>query len=99
MIALLALVAIANVTIPRVDQGNIMAWQVLDARTVYLQDRARRWYRADMRGACVRLAFGGQLGFRTGPGGRLDAGSQILSRAGACTIKTLVTADGPPAKR
>ncbi len=73
----------ANVAIPRVDQGNIQGWQVPTANTVYLQDRGRKWYRADMSGACVRPDFNGRLGFRTGPGGRLETGSQIVSRSGA----------------
>jgi len=89
MTAFRMLVAIANVTVPRADQGNIMAWQGPDAHPVDLQDRAPHWYRAVMHGACVRLDFGG----------RLEAGSQILSRAGVCAIKMLVTAAGPPAKR
>ena len=89
MISFLVLVAIANVTIPRADQGNIMAWQEPDPHAVDLQGRAAHWYRAVMHGACVRLDFGG----------RLEAGSQILSRAGVCAIKMLVTAAGPPAKR
>lgn len=96
MIALLVLAAAAGAVIPRVDQGNIQAWQVPDARTVYLQDRANQWYRADMRGPCVILNFNEQLGFRTGPGGRLDSTSQIVSRGGRCPIRSLIAVDGPP---
>lgn len=92
------LLAAAAVTIPRVDQGNILSWQVPDARTVYLEDRAHNWYRADMRGPCVILNFNEQIAFRTGPGGRLDAGSQIVSRAGRCPIKALTAVPGPPPK-
>lgn len=99
MIALLILAAAANVVIPRVEQGNILSWQAPDARTVYLQDRAHNWYRADMRGPCVILNFNEQLGFLAGPGGRLDSTSQIVSRGGRCPIKSLTAVDGPPPKR
>ena len=96
---ILLFVVTANVAIPRVDQGNIQGWQVPAANTVYLQDRGKKWYRADMSGSCVRPNFNGQLGFRTGPGGRLETGSQILSRSGPCTIRSLTAIDGPPAKK
>ena len=99
MIALLFLAAAANVTIPRVDQGNILSWQVASTRTIYLEDRAHNWYRADTRGPCVILNLNEQLGFRTGPSGRLDASSQLITRAGHCPIKTLVAVPGPPATK
>lgn len=92
------LVLAAAVTIPLVDQGNILSWRVPDARTVYLEDRGHNWYRADMRGPCVILGFNERIGFQTGPGGRLDATSRIVSRGGRCPIKALTRVAGPPPK-
>ena len=97
MIALLVL-GVAATAISRVSEGNTRAGQVPDARRTYLQDRDGQWFWPEMRSACVRRNFNERMGFRTGPGGRLEALSQIVTRSRLFRIGTLSAVAAPPAK-
>ena len=44
-------------TIRFARQGGIDNWTVVDEKTVYVQDRQRQWYRADLMGHCIGLRF------------------------------------------
>ena len=41
--------------IPFADRGGIIDWQVVDTKTVLIEDRGGRWYRASLFGTCFDL--------------------------------------------
>ena len=97
MIALFVL-GVAATVISRVSETNTRAGRVPAARRTYLQDCDGQWFWPEMRSACVRRNFNERMGFRTAPGGRLDALSQIVTRSRLFRIGILSAVAVPPAK-
>jgi hypothetical protein len=64
---------------------------------VYLQDRNRRWYRADV-GYCRGLKWANAIGYDTRGGLSLDSFGAILVDGQRCPIFSLTRSDGPPRK-
>ncbi|HET9639300.1 MAG TPA: DUF6491 family protein [Allosphingosinicella sp.] len=64
---------------------------------VYLQDRQRRWYRADV-GYCFGLKWAHAIGYDTRGGMSLDSFGAILVDGERCPILSLTRSDGPPPK-
>jgi hypothetical protein len=83
--------------IPFADK-TIWNWQVLDDRTVLIQDRGRKWYKATLIAPCFSLPSTERLAFRSNPGGTFDKFSAILVRGQRCPLISLVAATAPPKK-
>lgn len=64
---------------------------------VYLQDRQKRWYRADV-GHCFGLKWAHAIGYDTRGGINLDSFGAILVDGQRCPIVSLTRSDGPPRK-
>lgn len=64
---------------------------------VYLQDRRRRWYRADL-GHCFGLKWAHSIGYDTRGGINLDSFGAILVDGQRCPIVSLTHSEGPPRK-
>ncbi len=64
---------------------------------VYLQDRQRRWYRADV-GYCFGLKWAHSIGYDTRGGISLDSFGALLVDGQRCPIVSLTRSDGPPRK-
>jgi hypothetical protein len=64
---------------------------------VYLQDRQRRWYRADV-GHCFGLRWAHSIGYDTRGGLNLDSFGAILVDGERCPILSLTRSEGPPRK-
>jgi hypothetical protein len=64
---------------------------------VYLQDRQRRWYRADL-GHCFGLKWAHSIGYDTRDGTSLDSFGAILVDGQRCPIVSLTRSEGPPGK-
>ncbi len=64
---------------------------------VYLQDRQRRWYRADV-GYCFGLKWANAIGYDTRGGLSLDSFGAILVDGRRCPIVSLTRSEGPPRK-
>jgi hypothetical protein len=64
---------------------------------VYLQDRQRRWYRADV-GHCFGLKWAHSIGYDTRGGISLDSFGAILVDGQRCPIVSLTRSEGPPRK-
>jgi hypothetical protein len=64
---------------------------------VYLQDRQRRWYRADV-GYCFGLKWANAIGYDTRGGLSLDSFGAILVDGQRCPIVSLTRSEGPPRK-
>ncbi|MGA9581135.1 MAG: DUF6491 family protein [Allosphingosinicella sp.] len=62
---------------------------------VYLQDRRRRWYRADL-GHCPGLQWAHSIGYDARGGINLDSFGAILVEGRRCPIVSLTRSDGPP---
>jgi hypothetical protein len=77
---------------------NLWNWQVLDDKTVLIQDQSRRWYKATLFGICTNLAFANRIGFDSNPGGTFDKFSTLLVQGQRCPLSSLVKTD-PPAKK
>ena len=87
----------AEVQIP-FAKHSIWNWQVVDDKTVLIQDQGRRWYKATLFGTCVNLSFANQIGFDSSPGGTFDKFSAILYRGQRCPLRSLITTSSPPKK-
>jgi uncharacterized protein DUF6491 len=87
----------AEVQIP-FAKHSIWNWQVVDDKTVLIQDQGRRWYKATLFGTCVNLSFANQIGFDSSPGGTFDKFSAILVRGQRCPLTSLVKTTAPPKK-
>jgi photosystem II stability/assembly factor-like uncharacterized protein len=77
---------------------NIWNWQVVDDKTVLIQDQGRRWYKATLFGNCINLSFANRLAFDSNPGGTFDKFSAILVRGQRCPLSSLVQTSAPPKK-
>ena len=87
----------AEVQIP-FAKTNIWNWQVIDDKTVLIQDQSRRWYKATLFGTCINLSFANKIGFDSTPGGTFDKFSALLVRGQRCPLSSLVRSDPPPKK-
>jgi hypothetical protein len=84
--------------IPFANQGGIYNWQVVDDRTVLIEDRNRKWYKATLLSPCFELPFAQRLGFESNNDGSFDKFSLIQVRKQKCPLVSLVST-APPAKR
>ena len=90
--------AAAEAQIPFADR-NIRNWQVVDDKTVLIQDNGRKWYKATLFGTCINLSFAQErLGFDSSPSGTFDKFSAILVRGQRCPLSSLVETTAPPKK-
>jgi Family of unknown function (DUF6491) len=77
---------------------NLWNWQVVDDKTVLIQDQSRRWYKATLFGTCTNLGFANRIAFDSNPGGTFDKFSALIVRGQRCPLSSLVKTD-PPAKK
>jgi hypothetical protein len=89
--------AAREVQIPFADR-NLWNWQVVDDRTVLIQDRGRKWYKATLFAPCFNLPFTQELGFESNPTGSFDKFSAIRVRGQRCSLISLVETTAPPKK-
>lgn len=88
-----------EVSIPFVRHGGIHDWEVVDRETVYIQDRARRWYVAKLMGPCLNLNFATRIGFVSDSSDSFDRFSSILAEGRKCQVESLTAASGPPPRK
>jgi hypothetical protein len=78
-------------------RGAIRNFEAPDDDVVYLQDRQRRWYRADV-GHCFGLKWANAIGYDTRGSLSLDSFGAILVDGRRCPIVSLTRSEGPPRK-
>lgn len=66
---------------------------------VWLEDRQRRWYYADLQGDCQGLNFVQGIGFDTNGSSNFDKFSSIVVEGWHCPVTSLVTAEKPLPRR
>ena len=91
--------ATAEASIPFANHGGIRDWREAGDRTLYIQDRARHWYRATLMTSAFDLPFTTAIGFDTGPIDRFDKFSSVVVRGQRYAVQSLVRVDGPPPPR
>lgn len=62
---------------------------------IWLEDRQRRWYFAELLGGCNDLDFANAIGFDTGGVSYFDKFSSIIVRGQKCQLVSLLTAEKP----
>jgi uncharacterized protein DUF6491 len=87
-----------EVSIPFVHFGGIWSFEAQDDDVVYLQDRSRNWYRAQLYGSCFGLSFANGIGVDTKGSANFDRFSTLIVGHESCPIQSL-TRSGPPPSR
>ena len=84
--------------IPFANKGGIWNWQVIDNKTVLIESRARKWYKATLFGNCINLAFAQDMAFVSNSNGTFDKFSSIRTGGQRCPLVSLVEVPAPPKK-
>jgi hypothetical protein len=87
-----------EVSIPFAHFGGIYNFEAPDDDVVYLQDRGRNWYRAQLYGTCLDLSWANRLGIDTQGSPNFDRFSFLIAGRQRCQIESL-TRSGPPPGR
>ncbi len=77
------------------NQGAIRNFEPDGNEGIWLEDRQRRWYYAELLGGCQGLNFAQAIGFDTRGSASFDKFSNIIVRGERCAIASLVTANKP----
>ena len=85
--------------IPFANNGGIRDWRAIDGDTLYVQDRARRWYRAELMHRAHGLPFAWAIGFETRGVDSFDRFSSVVIDGQRVPVRSLVRIDGAPPKR
>jgi len=85
-------------SIPFANHGGIYNWGVVDNRTLLIQGRNRKWYKATLFAPCIDLPFAQTIGFKTNASGSFDKFSSIVVRRRRCSLTSLVEIP-PPVKK
>lgn len=85
-------------SIPFVSFKAIRTFDAVDRDTVYLQDRQRQWYRADVIGPCFDLPWAHAIGVDTHGSDTVDRYSTLIVDGQRCQLISLVQSGPPPKK-
>ena len=88
-----------EVRIPFPARGGIRSFHAEGDEILYIQDRRKRWYRAELYGPCLGLGHALGIGYDTRGTSSFDRFSHIIVGAERCAIRSLTASDGPPRKR
>jgi hypothetical protein len=87
-----------EVSIPFAHFGGIYNFDAPSDDLVYLQDRSRNWYRAQLYGPCFGLSWANGIGVDTRGSASFDRTSLLIVGHQSCPIESL-TRSGPPPGR
>jgi len=79
------------------DHGGVEDWRAEGDHTVYLQDSARHWYRAELFMPAFDLPFVEAIGIDAGPTGTLDKFGAITVHGRRYQFSSFEAVAGPPA--
>lgn len=77
------------------NQGAIRNFEADGNEGIWLEDRQRRWYYAELLGGCQELNFAQAIGFDTRGSVTFDKFSTIIVAGDKCQVASLVTANKP----
>ena len=83
------------------NHGGVNDWKADGTKGLWVQDRSRQWYYAELMGPCFGLNFANTLGFVTEPDGALNRRSSIILKDASshelrCQFQTFDRSPGPP---
>lgn len=81
------------------NNATIRTFRATSRDTIYIQDRARRWYRGNVIGPCLELPFAQALGVDTRGSRTLDRFSALIVEGERCQLNSFVRVAGPPERR
>lgn len=81
------------------NNATIRTFRADGRETVYIQDRARRWYRASVIGPCNNLPWAQAIGVERRGVGTLDRFSTLIVEGDRCQLNSFVRVSGPPERR
>jgi hypothetical protein len=84
-----------EVSIPFVDFGGIRSFEAYTDQEVYLEDRHRNWYKAELIGPCFGLNWATGIGIDTHGGSSFDHFSRLIVGRERCQIGSLTRSDKP----
>ncbi len=84
--------------IPFVNNGGIRDWRAEGSDAVYVQDNARRWYKATLMHRAIGLPFAQAIGFETRGVDSFDRFSAIVVDGQRIPVQSLVRVEDPPSK-
>ena len=87
-----------EVSIPFVHFGGIYNFDAPSDEIVYLQDRSRNWYRAQLYGQCYGLQDAIGIGVDTRGSANFDRTSLLIVDHQSCPIESLTRSGPPPSK-
>jgi hypothetical protein len=86
----------AEVSIPFANmRGGIRGFHTEDDDTVYVQDRQRNWYRAEIAGACIALPWAMRIAIDTRGSSYFDRSSALLVEGDRCQLISLTRSERP----
>ena len=86
-------------SIPFVNLRGIRDFRADGRDAVYLQDRARNWYRAELAGPCYGLPWAHAIGVDTRGGNSLDRFGTLIVDRERCQVLSLVRSPAPQKRR
>jgi hypothetical protein len=87
-----------EVRIPFARFGGIRDFEADGYDAVYLQDRGRRWYHAELAGRCRELPWAFGIGVDTRGSATFDRFSSLIVGHDRCQLLSL-TRSGPPPRK
>lgn len=81
------------------NQATIRTFRATSRDTIYIQDRARRWYRGSVIGPCFDLPWALAIGVDTRGARTLDRFSTLIVNGERCQLNSFVRVAGPPERR
>ena len=88
-----------EVRIPFPARGGIRSYHAVSEEVLYIQDRRRNWYKAELVGPCIGLRGAIRVGFDTRFSSVFDRFSHIVVGQERCQIASLTRSEPPPRKR
>lgn len=76
-------------------RDGIRSFHADDQDTVYLQDRRRDWYKAEVAGACIALPWANRIGVDLRFGSTFQRGSTLIVEGDRCVVLSLVRSEKP----
>ena len=80
-------------------RGGIRGFDAVGDRTVYLEGRGDRWYRATLFAPCTQLRFTHSIGIDTNGMASFDRFGSLIVNGERCKLASLVRSAPPPKQR
>jgi hypothetical protein len=84
-----------EVRIPFADFGGVRSFESYQDDVVYLEDRHRNWYKAELIGPCFGVNWAFRLGIDTRGSPDFDRFSRLIVGDERCTIGSLSRSEKP----